>query len=148
MVGLLSDWLTDFSLTFYRYANIRRSFPPITCEPTYKLQPDWTEKFNPRIVENILKIEMTKNATITTYNHGLMTQNSLQLLNRVKISIKSLNFRRYVIILHLVLIQNLGQGVQSASRCLWHPENDDKVTNVMKVGDVFVEVTVFGVYKM
>ena len=64
----------------------------------------------------------------------------------VKTRLKDLNKARYKYVVHVILGQQKGQGVQAGSRCFWDFETDGMAFEQYVNDNVFCLITVYGVY--
>ena len=64
----------------------------------------------------------------------------------MKTRVKNLGFKRYKIVVNVMVGQSNEQGMQFASRCMWDTETDNVATVTRQHKDMYVVVNVFGVY--
>eukprot|EP00163_Fabomonas_tropica_P008216 TRINITY_DN1783_c0_g1_i1.p1 TRINITY_DN1783_c0_g1~~TRINITY_DN1783_c0_g1_i1.p1 ORF type:complete len:104 (-),score=7.30 TRINITY_DN1783_c0_g1_i1:290-601(-) len=57
-----------------------------------------------------------------------------------------LGYRRYKLVVQTVIGENNGQGVRTASRCLWDTENDNFASASFANTSIFAVAMVFGLY--
>ena len=69
-----------------------------------------------------------------------------ELCDKVKKKVKELNFSRYRYVVFVTMGTDRKQSLVMATSFFWDNNNDNFVTESMKIDDEFVVVTVFGVY--
>ncbi|XP_072025416.1 dynein light chain Tctex-type protein 2B-like [Amphiura filiformis] len=120
----------------------------MTVENTYRLEPKSGCKFLASKVEDVLQ------EIIGTHGDYLKKKMAADgagelvqfLAETIKIRVKSLEFDRYRLIAHIQMGTSSPHDLIIASRCLWNPETDSYVTATIRVGNIFLVLTVYGVF--
>ena len=114
---------------------------------SYKLEPDQREKFLPARVRAAIEGTLIKYlAKDAKYDAGTCSPLTCFLADELKQRVKQMNYTRYKLVIHVMLGQNLGQGLQMASRCVWDLDRDNSASLTFRTTELFVIVNVFGVY--
>lgn len=128
------------------YSNEDGLRPGFAVENTYHLGPTGEERFSVTKVQRLLDEFLTNYIGGEQYDAQKCSQMALQMSDIIKERIKKMDFRRHKLYCHVVIGQNLGQGVQVSSRCLWDSTNDSSVTATYCNNSLFAVATVFAVY--
>jgi hypothetical protein len=115
-------------------------------ENTYHLGPKEDEKFSVTQVQVIIDEELNKKLTGRMYNSDECKELTQDLSDLIKKRVKELGFRRYKILCCVVIGQNVDQGADGTSRCLWDASVDTVATAKFKNSSLFAFANVFGVY--
>ena len=67
--------------------------------------------------------------------------------NAIKSAVKQYNNPRYKLVCHVLLGELKGQGIQTASRCIWNEKTDNFVSVTYKNQSLYVVANVYGVYQ-
>jgi len=118
----------------------------LAVENTYRLGPTGGERFSVSKVERLLDEFLTNYIGGEQYDAQKCSQMALQMSDIIKERVKKMDFRRHKLYCHVVIGQNLGQGMQVASRCLWDATNDCSATATYCNNSLFAVATVFAVY--
>lgn len=119
---------------------------PVALENTYRLDPTLGERFSPTKVERLLEEFLTNYIGGEQYDAQKCSQMALQMSDIIKERVKKMDFRRHKLYCHVVIGQNLGQGMQVSSRCLWDSTSDGSATATYYNNSLFAVATVFAVY--
>ena len=116
-------------------------------ENTYKLDPDSEKKFCAgkvrAAIEDVLE-DMLQNQK--GYDAKICSTLSQCISDSIKTRVKSMGYQRYKLVIHVLMTQDLSQGIEEASRCVWDNERDNFATAHYRTGDLVVVANVFGTY--
>ncbi|KAK2165019.1 hypothetical protein LSH36_56g05002 [Paralvinella palmiformis] len=114
---------------------------------TYKIGPDPDGKFDPvrsrKEIEDALKCHLD---SVDGYHRDNSVLLCRVIAEDIKRRIKFLGFARYRIVSEVVIGENVGQGLQMGSRCVWDLDTDKMVTVTYQNNNLFAVATVYGVY--
>ncbi|OWF48854.1 tctex1 domain-containing protein 1-like [Mizuhopecten yessoensis] len=126
--------------------NSRMSGLTIQKEPSYRMEPKESLKFNSSKVEKIANMVLEDRLAELKYNPRLCSNISRLITEEIKDRVKTLKFDRYKIIVIVFIGENKDQGVQISSRCAWDDEVDNFATCTYKTNAIYATATVYGVY--
>ena len=124
-------------------SNSRTGFR-LPTEPTYRMKP--RVKFNPTVVENIMKEILESRLTGFHYTYKRCSLMSKILTEEIKERVKKLRYERYKIVCLVTIGEKKGQGMRLASRCAWDTSLDSQATYTWQHGHTFCTATVFALY--
>lgn len=118
---------------------------PPRLENTFQLAP--SQCFIPHYVEGIIKdIMLVEDLANAVYNTDATRSLVIKMADEIKEKLKSLYWKRYKFVVHVLIAQNLSQHFIMASRCLWNEEVDNFVVVKYKNSNLFVICSVFATY--
>ncbi|XP_060065151.1 dynein light chain Tctex-type 5-like [Ylistrum balloti] len=126
--------------------NSRMSALSIQKEPTYRMEPKESLKFNFVQVEKIANKVLEDRLCEMKYNPRLCSNMSRLITEEIKDRVKMLKFDRYKIIVIVFIGENKDQGIQIASRCAWDEKVDTFATCNYQNSAIYATATVYGVY--
>ena len=115
-------------------------------EPTYRPTPIESQKFVSSKIQSIIEQIVTQQCSTLEYDDIQCKQQSIDLCNLVKESVKKLKLPRYKLILQSVISENKQQGLCVSSKGLWNDTTDNYSTYTHKTNTCTVTVLVFGLY--
>ena len=118
----------------------------VKLENTYKTKPDNGKKFSPEKVERCLKNLLEAKLDNVKYTPDQCRYMITDLSTIIKSRVKAMDFPRYRIVCHVIIMENLGQGTQVASRCLWDPNTDSFATCTYRNESLIAVANVYAVY--
>ena len=121
------------------------NLPPKDMEPTYRMIPK--VKFDLKSVENLLKQIVDDRFIDMKYHKKYAPTMTRVLAAEIKEKLKELNYERYKWITVVQMGEIKDQGMVSCSRCAWDKNNDNHASYYYKNSSIYVNVTVFGVYR-
>lgn len=113
---------------------------------TYRMAPEKDHRFQPyRLQPKILDIlaDHLKDKSYKTINASEMSKD---LSRDVLQTVKNFPIQRYKLLVQTVITEKAGQLIRFASRCLWDPKTDNMFSVNYETKDMFVIVTVYGIY--
>ena len=114
---------------------------------TYRLSPDDHNKFCPYKVEPKVHSILEEMLKDKKYDSAKSAQLSKEISESIMRETRNCLYQsRYKLVAHVVIGQDNGQDIRCASRCLWDANNDDYVTVVLRVNDIYAVATVFALY--
>eukprot|EP00163_Fabomonas_tropica_P008217 TRINITY_DN1783_c0_g1_i2.p1 TRINITY_DN1783_c0_g1~~TRINITY_DN1783_c0_g1_i2.p1 ORF type:complete len:135 (-),score=16.40 TRINITY_DN1783_c0_g1_i2:290-694(-) len=120
--------------------------PVKVYENTYETKPASGEKFEHAAVKRILSQVLEERCKDLKYDPQTCVQLSKGLCDEIQGRVKDLGYRRYKLVVQTVIGENNGQGVRTASRCLWDTENDNFASASFANTSIFAVAMVFGLY--
>lgn len=97
-------------------------------ENTYKLSPDDTLTFSPCKAKEIIVDVLKSNLSGKNYNSSEVPALCRTLSDIIKEKIKSSGVQRYKLVCYVLIMENRGQSIRHASRCLWDTSFDSFAT--------------------
>ena len=113
-------------------------------ENTYKLEPDVVFPVTEikQLVEEMLEGELKD----LTYSPSLGNGYALELANKIKHKVKSLNCSRYRIITFVAIGQKENGTIKLASRCLWNESHDTYTEAAYSNHSLYAVAVVYAIY--
>ena len=119
---------------------------PVKLQNTYKLGPEDNEKFSSDKVEKALKSILESFLVDEEYEARKCASMVQNLSDVIKARVKDMHFPRYKIVCNVMIGQNTGQGVRSASRALWETKTDNFACASYQNSSLFAIAMVHGIY--
>ena len=126
-------------------SNSQPAASAISIEPTYRLAP--SSKFNTHDTEQaMLKAMKYFLASQPRYEADKCARITRLLVDDIKQRVKQLDYRRYKIVVHIVIGQKCEQDMLVASRAVWDAKLDNMASVTYSVKDIVATATVFATY--
>jgi hypothetical protein len=90
----------------------------------YKIRPDLDDKFRPGAVQVIIEKIVRSHLEGQVYNGEEMAGTAKVISTEIHEKMKAQKYRRYKVITFVTLGERRGEGVSSATRCVWDSESD------------------------
>ena len=120
--------------------------PRIRYENTYKIEPDNGTTFNVSKTHDVVYDVMENELRDKSYDYMTAGEITCQLSTRIKSKVKELELPRYRIVSQVVVAENKGEGIETASRFLWNDKTDN-FTYVSYTNDSIAAIAVvYGIY--
>lgn len=97
-------------------------------ENTYKLSPDVEMAFSPCKAKEVIVDVLKSNLAGKTYNPSEVPVLCRTVSDLIKERIKSSGAQRYKLVCYVLIMENRGQSIRHASRCLWDTSFDSFAT--------------------
>ncbi|KAK0082268.1 hypothetical protein PV325_010768 [Microctonus aethiopoides] len=94
-------------------------------QAAYQIRPKLSEKFKPQIVKEMIHNILFDQLSSQKYNVDEAKVWSKKIADTIRDKVKELNFQRYKFVINVVLGEQRGAGVKTATRCLWDAEADN-----------------------
>jgi len=94
----------------------------------YKIRPDLSQKFRPGAVQVIIERTIKELLEGKQFTPEECDEWMTLLVHDIHEKVKSQNYKRYKIIVHVTMGERRGEGAASATRCLWDAEADCMAT--------------------
>ena len=120
--------------------------PKIEYLPTYRLKPCNGTVFNAIQVQEVAQEVLDKNLTGVTYEAIKSRELACDLANEIRDRVKTLNLKRYRVVVYVQIGSKNGQHVFVASRCVWAEKTDNFASASFQNSHLFAIATVFGLY--
>eukprot|EP01036_Dinobryon_divergens_P025090 gene25088-33605_t len=123
--------------------------PPIIdiVLPTFRLEPDETERFYPSKAKAIADKIVSEELQNAAYDEEDAKIWSLNISDKVREAVyESLQKARYKVVVQTVIGQLKDQGIRVASRCLWDPNTDNYTACQFANATLFCTVMIFALY--
>ncbi|XP_070562361.1 dynein light chain Tctex-type 5-like [Ptychodera flava] len=124
----------------------KRIPPKKFFQNTYKIEPDDGTLFNPTKVRQMLESTLEHYLHDKTYEHQTSKVLSSKISEVIRHRVKSMEFRRYKIVVNVVIGELRNQGLKMVSRCVWNSSTDNFASATYKNSSLFAITTVFAVY--
>lgn len=143
----LSNSITGFlRLRTIATKNQKPTKPEVTYENTYKMGPDTgkhiaitqTEQEAGKVLQDVIGE--------TEYNQKTSGAHSVKIANMIKEKVKAMNFPRYRVVVQIVITQVCGQGIETASRCVWDASVDNYSCVTYQNDTTVAMAMIYGVY--
>ncbi|XP_041354348.1 dynein light chain Tctex-type protein 2B-like [Gigantopelta aegis] len=115
-------------------------------ENTYKLQPGTQEKFQTETVRKVMWDTLEIKLHNVRYDAGSCGSLAKQLTDEITCRIKEHRWKRYKLVVQVFVGQNVNQGVQVASRCVWNADTDTYATVSYENSSLFAVASCYAVY--
>ena len=143
----VSRWRANRLQSWALGGTSRANTKTVALENTYQMEPTDSHKFLPEVVERVaeksIRRTLTPNKTYDPKQAALLTR---LITEDIKASVKALNYKRYKFVVQVFLGQDMSQGVQLSSRCVWDTALDGQATAVVKSKDIFCVANIFATY--
>ncbi|KAH9601876.1 Tctex-1 [Trypanosoma melophagium] len=114
---------------------------------TFSLRPEHKQKFRPADIRPIVRSIIESRLEGETYHADAMQSISKEVADTVRDRIRAMELERYKIMVHCMIGEQRGQGVRAGCKMFWDSDTDDYFEEVYITEDLFVVVTVFGLYQ-
>lgn len=104
------------------------SKPVVRLENTYQLEPNEDNVFIPKKAENIIRETFDSRLQHVKYDSVRSKILAKDLATIVNTKIKDLEIPRYKTVSSVTIIENKGQGLKIATRCIWNTDTDNYAT--------------------
>ena len=142
----LNKWRTGKLKTWNLNESTQGSVKSVV-ENTYRLEPSKGNRFLPvKVKECIEQVLQRLLRQDTKYNAKTFSMLSRIIADEIKEKVKGLGFSRYKLVVHVMLGENRGQGLQAASRCVWDLDTDNSASLTFRSPHVAGVINVFGTY--
>ena len=115
--------------------------------PTYRLSPVDGTLFNTTEVQEAVQHVLDKKLAGTIYDPTTSRELVCDLANEIRDLVKTLNLRRYKVVVYVQLGSKNGQHVLMASRCVWAEKTDNFASASFQNSHLFAIATVYGLYQ-
>ena len=115
-------------------------------ENSYRMNPTEGETFPAQKVKVIIDDVLKDYLRQVKYDVRVCGKMSCAISNEIKERVKKLNLNRYRIVVHVILGEKKGQGVEYASRCIWDPSVDNYACSTYANDAISAICTVHGIY--
>ena len=115
--------------------------------PTYRLHPVDGTLFNATQVQEVVQQVLDKKLTGIMYDPTASRELVCDLANEIRDMVKTLNLKRYKVVVYVQLGSKNGQHVLMASRCVWAEKTDNFASASFQNSHLFAIATVYGLYQ-
>ncbi|ESO96544.1 hypothetical protein LOTGIDRAFT_115685 [Lottia gigantea] len=105
--------------------NCHSTIPEVVYQNTYKLSPDDADRFCARNIQQIIYSVLESTLRDKEYDAKRFANLGTQMADQIKERVKASGLTRYKLVAYVNIVQNIGEGFQLVSRCLWDPEVDN-----------------------
>jgi len=117
-----------------------------TSAEGFKMQPDLQDRFNKKVVHSIIHTALGEFLSSVQYSEESVANLSKEMAEVIKARVKDLNYKRWKIVVQVLIGEQKGQGVYTGSRCIWDADCDDFATDMFVNDSLFCVASVFGIY--
>ena len=117
----------------------------VKYQNTFKMEAEEDAAFKSSKVVSVMEDILSAHLDDMTYDPVKVKELVPRLSTIIKSRVKTLNFDRHRIVCNLTIGQNMGQGVEFASRCLWDESRDSWACASYTNDTIFAIATVHGV---
>ncbi|XP_074646238.1 dynein light chain Tctex-type 5-B-like [Tubulanus polymorphus] len=118
----------------------------VKYENTYKTVPDPGTTFSKPKVEEIVNHVFSTYLDDLKYNAKECSGLAMDLSQIIQNRIKDLKFKRYKVVVNVVLGEKRDQGIEAASRCIWESSTDSFACVHYGNATLFAVATIHGIY--
>uniref|UniRef100_A0A1B6LJZ1 Tctex1 domain-containing protein 2 n=1 Tax=Graphocephala atropunctata TaxID=36148 RepID=A0A1B6LJZ1_9HEMI len=120
----------------------------LTLVSTFQVKPTLEDKFKPQAARELIYSVLQETLSDKTYpaepNEVKELVKSLAI--KIKQKCRDMDFAKYKIVVNVVMGEQRGAGVCSASRCFWDAESDTCASNTFLNDTIFCMAAIFAVY--
>ena len=120
--------------------------PTVQYENTYKVKPDEGTSFKYSRIQPVMMRILEKNLATRRYNPVECKRLCSAVSSGILACVKDMDMPRYKFVCNVTIGQKLGQGMTTASRCLWNTESDDYVSVTYENTSLYAVASLYGVY--
>eukprot|EP00892_Ulva_mutabilis_P007690 jgi/Ulvmu1/5293/UM022_0087.1 len=114
--------------------------------PTYQVKPTYTHKFKEKEVREIIQAVLKNKLTGSAYNADATSALTREIADDIKQELKDKDWPRYKYVVHVVIGEQKGEGLQIACRAFWDSNTDAIAKEVFENKSLFAVATAYGVY--
>ena len=145
--SVVKAFTSDASSVVTTSTNARHLQVNTHYENTYKMLPDEDKRFTggasvSGAVHSILESYLCD----VDYEEEKCSSLSKDLAHMIKQRIRDMNFDRYKLLVTVMIGENTGQGLQTATRFLWNTQTDNFLSVNYKNGTLFAVATIYAIY--
>ncbi|XP_054258329.1 dynein light chain Tctex-type protein 2B-like [Macrosteles quadrilineatus] len=119
-----------------------------TLLTTFQIKPSLDEKFKPQQAREIIYSVLQENLGDKSYPEDENEKKELvkSLAIKIKQKCREMDYVKYKFVVNVVMGDQRGAGISSASRCFWDADADVCASNTFLNGNFFCMAAVFAVY--
>lgn len=118
----------------------------VTCENTYKVEPDVGRKFSPHKAEQIIQGVFDTFLSGRSYDSKRFPILSKTLAELIKERTKASGVERYKIVALVTICEDQDQSMRLASRCLWNQNYDNYASLIFQGAGFYAVGSVYAFY--
>ncbi|KAK6182630.1 hypothetical protein SNE40_010271 [Patella caerulea] len=126
--------------------NCHSTIPEVVYQNTYKLKPDEVDRFSTPKVEQIIYSVLESSLKDKEYDAKRCPSLGTKMADQIKEHVKASGLSRYKLVAYVTIVQNMGEGCQQASRCLWDPEVDNFATATFECKSFYAVGSLYAMY--
>jgi len=112
----------------------------------YQVEPSYSQKFKEKEAREILQSVLKNKLTGCTYNADATSALTREIADDIKQDLKSKEWPRYKYVVHVVIGEQKGEGLQIACRAFWDSNTDSLAKEVFENKSLFAVATAYAVY--
>ncbi|CAH0389788.1 unnamed protein product [Bemisia tabaci] len=113
---------------------------------SFQIRPCLANKFKCEKVKEVIREVLNEKLKGKTYDVAAAGQWSEEIAVMIKDRVKELNYTRYKLMVQVVLGEQRGAGVVTATRCLWDADSDSYSSEIFTNDTIFCMAVVYGVF--
>jgi tctex1 domain-containing protein 2 len=112
----------------------------------YRTGPAPGKKFRVAEARDVIQGTLKSKLSGATYDPDSCAALSKDIADEIKQALKGKEWPRYKYVVHVVIAEQKGEGVQLACRCFWDDASDGYATDIFENKHLFAVASVYGVY--
>lgn len=118
-----------------------------TAQNTYIIRPNFSQKFRPVNVKEMIHTVLGEKLTGVTYSADETTSLTKTIADTIKTKLKDMGHERYKFIVQVVIGEQRGEGVKMGCRCFWDSDTDNYAQDIFMNESLFCVAAAYGVFK-
>ncbi|KAK3779179.1 hypothetical protein RRG08_037240 [Elysia crispata] len=114
---------------------------------TYIIRPNFSQKFRPINVKEMIHIVLGEMLSGKTYNAEETTSWTKDIADTIKKRLKDMGHDRYKFVVQVVIGEQRGEGVKMGCRCFWDSDTDNYAQDIFMNESLFCVAAAYGIFK-
>ncbi|XP_065840965.1 dynein light chain Tctex-type protein 2B-like [Oscarella lobularis] len=113
---------------------------------TYRLRPNFKNKFRPAVVKDMIKEILKEQLHDKEYSSEEANVWTKTISDGIKERLKDFGYDRYKFVVQVVIGEQRGAGVQMGCRCFWDSDTDNQAHETFMNDTLFSAATAYGIF--
>lgn len=115
-------------------------------DASYQIEPPYAQKFKEREARECIQGVLRRKLSGAAYHMDNTAAWSKEVADEIKQELKEKDWPRYKFVVHVVIGEQKGEGMEAACRCFWDCKTDVFAKECFENKSLFALATVYGVY--
>ncbi|RUS91112.1 hypothetical protein EGW08_001137 [Elysia chlorotica] len=121
--------------------------PDVGPQNTYIIRPNFSQKFRPINVKEMIHVVLGEMLTGKSYNAEETTSWTKDISETIKKRLKDMGHERYKFVVQVVIGEQRGEGVKMGCRCFWDSDTDNYAQDIFMNESLFCVAAAYGIFK-
>ena len=117
-----------------------------SSQQSFQIRPHLADKFRPQAVKEMAQNILSEQLTGKIYANEDVAELTKAIAGLVNEGVTAMDFKRYKLVVQVVLGEQRGAGVKMGARCMWDSDADSYTSAEYENDTLFCVVAVFAVF--